>query len=260
MNAAVAGTQDPFAASWHDWQRQRLAAATEPHGPAALTLTAWLSEEPRELPALPGTWRAAGTSIVGSGFAPGEITLPGGEAVTGEAVLDDGVTELRAGERALRRFERDGSLALRIFDPASPGRLGLRAIEAYDPEPRWRLGARFEPGEQRREIELADGYRRTAATSGSLAFELDGEPLRLTGTVGPAGISVVFGDATNGVESYGFRFLTVPLPDDEGRTVVDFTRAYLPPCAFSDQFVCPLPVAENRLAVPIRAGERVVLR
>ncbi|RGE24356.1 DUF1684 domain-containing protein [Leucobacter sp. wl10] len=136
----------------------------------------------------------------------------------------------------------------------------MRGIEAYAPHEAWRLGARFDPEAAERRIELVDGYVATRETSGSVVFELDGVERRLTGTLGPGGITVVFGDATNGAESYGFRFVVAPLPDDRGATVIDFNRAFLPPCAFSDQFVCPLPTPENRLPVPIRAGERLVRR
>ena len=58
-------------------------------------------------------------------------------------------------------------------------------------------------------------------------------------------------------ETYGAgRFLWVDAPDAYGRTVVDFNRAYNPPCAFSAFATCPLPPAQNRLPLEIRAGEK----
>lgn len=65
-------------------------------------------------------------------------------------------------------------------------------------------------------------------------------------------------DGTSGVDAYRFRFLPIDLPSEDGTVTVDFNRAYLPPCAFSDQYVCPLPPAGNRLGVRIEAGERVM--
>ncbi|MFT4232963.1 MAG: DUF1684 domain-containing protein [Leucobacter sp.] len=203
----------------------------------------------------------AGAGEPGAGEAV--IGEPGTERTARGPAIGDGPrasAELRSGERAIRRLERDGKIALRIFDPAAPGRTGLRGIEAYPPDPAWCLGARFDPETAEREIELFDGYTAHRITSGSVVFELDGVERRLTGTLGPDGIAVVFGDATNGDESYGFRFVAVPPPDADGATTIDFNRAYLPPCSFSDQFVCPLPTPENRLPVPIRAGERLVRR
>lgn len=258
--ASADGAQSA-ADEWSAWQRERYAAATAPYGTASLTLTAWVSSEPREIPGLPGRWRARGGAIVGSEFETGAYTTVDGTPLAGEVVLEqNGRVEARAGARAIRRFARGDQLAVRIFDPAAEGRVTLQAIEAYAPDEAWRIAARFEAAAEEREIELADGYRHEVETSGSDVFLREGVEYRLTATVRPTGIAVVFGDTTNGVESYGFRFLTVALPDAEGRTTIDFNRAYLPPCAFSDQFVCPLPTPENRLPIPIRAGEWSLVR
>ena len=264
--AGAARTGEPraprgFVAEWEAWQRERIAAAGAPYGPASLTLTGWLGDEPRAVPGLPGLWRSKGGAIVGSGFAAGAYTVPGVGPVSDEVTLAaDGPAEIYAGERSIRRFARGEQLALRVFDPAAEGRRGLRAIAAYEPDESWRLAARFEADRVEREIELADGYTQLAETSGAVVWVREGVEFRLTATLRPTGISIVFGDETNGGESYGFRFLSAELPDADGRTVLDFNRAYLPPCAFSDQFVCPLPTRENRLPLPIRAGERSVVR
>ena len=67
---------------------------------------------------------------------------------------------------------------------------------------------------------------------------------------------VPFGDLTNGTETYAAgRYI------DLERTVsglyeVDFNRAYHPYCFYNPKYDCPYPPPENRLQVPIRAGER----
>ena len=69
---------------------------------------------------------------------------------------------------------------------------------------------------------------------------------------------LVFADATTGTQSKPpGRFLVVPRPPDgeAGEVEIDFNRAYLPPCAFSDEFNCPLPPPAHRLAVAVTAGE-----
>ena len=69
---------------------------------------------------------------------------------------------------------------------------------------------------------------------------------------------LVFGDETNGETTYeGGRFLYVDLPNEMGQTVIDFNRAYNPPCAFSPYSTCPQPLRQNRLALAVTAGERV---
>ena len=69
-------------------------------------------------------------------------------------------------------------------------------------------------------------------------------------------MSYVFGDPTNGHETYGGgRFLYTGAPDADGRVIVDFNRAYNPPCVFSRFATCPLPWPANRLPVRVEAGQ-----
>jgi len=68
-------------------------------------------------------------------------------------------------------------------------------------------------------------------------------------------LSFIFRDLTAGKETYGSgRFLDTELGKD-GAVVLDFNKAYNPPCAFTPYATCPLPPKENRLAVRIEAGE-----
>ena len=69
-------------------------------------------------------------------------------------------------------------------------------------------------------------------------------------------VFVPFRDATSGIDSYGSaRYLDLEQrPDDD--YVVDFNYAYNPYCAYSDDYICPLPPKENWLEVAIRAGEK----
>ncbi|MGA9524755.1 MAG: DUF1684 domain-containing protein, partial [Myxococcaceae bacterium] len=64
------------------------------------------------------------------------------------------------------------------------------------------------------------------------------------------------GDLTNRSDTYGAgRFLYTDLPRD-GQVVLDFNRAYNPPCAFTPYATCPLPTRENKLPIRIEAGEK----
>ena len=66
----------------------------------------------------------------------------------------------------------------------------------------------------------------------------------------------ILGDRTNGDTTYGAgRYLYADLEADD-RIVVDFNKAYTPPCAFTPFATCPLPPPENRLGIPIEAGEK----
>jgi hypothetical protein len=67
---------------------------------------------------------------------------------------------------------------------------------------------------------------------------------------------MVFADETSGQTTYGGgRYLWIQAPDEQGRVVLDFNRAYNPPCVWTPFATCPLPTRNNRLTVPIEAGE-----
>jgi uncharacterized protein (DUF1684 family) len=105
------------------------------------------------------------------------------------------------------------------------------------------------------------GQINTQPSPGAVVFRVGGERLRLDVTGNPEGrsFSVVFGDETNGLETYGGgRFLTVDAPDENGNLFIDFNRAYNPPCVFTEFATCPLPPPQNRLPGRIEAGEKVV--
>lgn len=92
-----------------------------------------------------------------------------------------------------------------------------------------------------------------------IVFTRDGIDYSLAAYWDDRELLLVFGDETNGDTSYGVgRFLRV-LPDEDGTITLDFNRAYLPPCAFSNFFNCPMPPRQNRFAVRVEAGERTVL-
>lgn len=112
------------------------------------------------------------------------------------------------------------------------------------------------------EMDTSDGKNRRMRRIGTLQFTLKGQPLTLTAFV-DAGendmrrLFVPFGDLTAGTETYpGGRYLDL----DRTATGVydlDFNRAYHPFCLFNPDYVCPIPPKENRLTVPVRAGEKL---
>ncbi len=104
------------------------------------------------------------------------------------------------------------------------------------------------------------------ARIGWVSFEVDGTPARLAVywlNEYAGGIFIPFRDATSGTESYGGgRYLWdsskgADLGADGERMVIDFNYAYHPSCVYDPIWSCPLAPVENRLTVPIRAGERL---
>jgi uncharacterized protein (DUF1684 family) len=103
---------------------------------------------------------------------------------------------------------------------------------------------------------VLDGVVEEQTAAGTVEFQLLGETHKLEAIAASRGqLWFVFRDQTAGKETYGAaRFLYAP-PPKNGITVLDFNRAYNPPCAFNPYTTCPLPVKQNILPLAIQAGE-----
>jgi len=112
------------------------------------------------------------------------------------------------------------------------------------------------------QIPTTDGRQRPARRAGTLTFEVDSTPMRLTGyeldgAHSDGRLFVPFLDATTGKESYGAgRYIDLE-PDEDGTYAIDFNLAYHPTCVYNPMTSCPMTPAENRLPVRIEAGERL---
>ena len=108
------------------------------------------------------------------------------------------------------------------------------------------------------EIEDVLGQTTFDTLPGQLVFKLEGKTCRVSATGEPGdALFLVFADPTNGESTYpAGRFLVIAPPDSNGLYTVDFNRAYNPPCCFTPYATCPLPPPENRLPVPVTAGEK----
>ncbi|MCE0509630.1 MULTISPECIES: DUF1684 domain-containing protein [Microbacterium] len=212
------------------WQAERRAAVTSATGNLALIETRWTGERPD----LEAEQRAAADTVT---VTPIERT----NIETGEA------------EHGLRVWDADAP-AIRAFD----------RIDTYEYDPAWVLEGHFTPvaGDRRVSFEHIrdNGGTRDLVVPGDIRLELAGQEYTLAAFDDGGTLLLVFGDETNGAETYGSgRFLFVQLRDDEGSVVLDFNRAFVPPCGFSAQYNCPLPPASNRFPLPIRAGEKNVV-
>lgn len=175
-------------------------------------------------------------------------------------------TVLRSGSVSFTLVRRNGLLALRVRDNASPVRTGFAGIALFPHDPALRVEARVEvppPGAtvaitnvtgfvEEQPVAAVLRFRMPEAGAGGAATER-----RLVATAGSGGrLFVVFGDETNGVETYGGgRFLDIAAPVD-GVAWIDFNRATNPPCSFTPYATCPLPPEDNRLPVRVPAGEK----
>jgi uncharacterized protein len=196
---------------------------------------------------------AAGVDVTHDGKKVGSLDLASDE--TGKA------TVLRHGTLSFYLIRRGEKLGVRVKDSASPERKSFRGIGSFPVSPAWRVAARFEPYPAGRTIPIPNvlGNVTREPSPGALVFSIGGREYRLDAVEeqGEDDLFLIFGDSTNGTTTYGAgRFLYAPRAGKDGRTVVDFNKAYNPPCAFTPFATCPLPPPQNRLPIAVKAGEK----
>ena len=157
-------------------------------------------------------------------------------------------------------IERGGRLAIRLKDLNAEARRTFRGLNWFPVDERLRVTARFVPHGELRPLSVPNilGQIEKMPSPGYAVFELEGKEQRAFGvfeTPGATELFFIFKDSTSGRETYpSGRFLYSSLPKD-GKVVLDFNKAYNPPCAFTDFATCPLPPKENWLTAGVKAGE-----
>ncbi|HVB83711.1 MAG TPA: DUF1684 domain-containing protein [Rhodanobacteraceae bacterium] len=275
-STSVAGADDAYHQQIVHWRQQRLQTLTAADGWLTLVGLIWLRPGGQTL------GRAADNSIVlpvGPAHL-GMFTLTADDRVRLDLATDSGATvdgravasvelcddrdprpsQVRFGTSSLTLLDRSGRKALRVKDSTATTRTAFRGLDYFPVDPSWRIEARFEPFVPVHHIELATevGTVEHYVVPGRIVFERDGQRVTLLPVIeapGDTRLFVVFADRTSGHEAYGAaRFLYLDAPRD-GRVVLDFNRAYNPPCAFTAFATCPLPPPENRLPLRVTAGE-----
>jgi uncharacterized protein (DUF1684 family) len=194
---------------------------------------------------------------------PGVRLTAGGKPVKPGMVLkadaDGEPTLVQLGSLSFYVIKRGGKYGVRIKDSQSPVRASFKGLDEFPIRPEWRVVARFEPSKGKK-IPIANiiGQVEETPSPGAVVFDWKGKTYRIDAIEGSpeGGLFLVFGDQTNGKETYGAgRFLDTD-PPKNGKVVVDFNTAYNPPCAFTAFATCPLPPKQNKLALRIEAGEK----
>jgi uncharacterized protein (DUF1684 family) len=157
-------------------------------------------------------------------------------------------------------IKRDGNLALRLRDFEHPAIDAFGPIESYPIDLDLRVKGTLKPFEEPRILNVnttIEGLGYRPRSPGTVAFEIDGKVHELEAYESGDELFFVFGDLTSGRETYpAGRFLYAAAPDHRGETILDFNRAYSPPCAFNEFATCPVASPRNRLSVRIEAGEK----
>lgn len=277
MTDAPTISADDLEAEVHVYREARLARLTAPTGWLALVNKSWLAEgtwtigsDPEcdiVLPdgnAPPHVGRVTRTGLeVRFETAPGVVAVARGGPIRSLVLRSDAESapdRVTVGSLQIEVIRRGDDLAVRVRDPDNPARRAFAGVPTYAVDPAFWIAARFHTDDTPFRIELtdSDGRPQLQTSAGTATFEIAATPCRLRLFHEREGgrLFVPFGDATNRTDTYGAgRFLYAPLPAD-GRVVLDFNKAFNPPCALTPFAACPLPPADNRLSVRIEAGEK----
>jgi uncharacterized protein (DUF1684 family) len=276
LAAGTAGAaDDAHRAEVLDWREKRAARLSAPEGWLALVGLHWLAPGTQTIGSAPDNdvVLAVGPPQLGTvTLAHGAVTLAladGAAARIGDSdarsatLAPDSTgapTLVRMGEASFSVIQRGDRFGLRVRDPQARTRTAFAGIDQFDIDPAWRFEARFEAHAPGRTIDIVNvlDMLEPMKNPGVVVFEKDGREHRLEALddTGDGQLFLIFADRTNGKLTYGpGRFLYAPPPVD-GKTIVDFNRAYNPPCAFTPYSTCPLPPPENRLDLVVEAGEK----
>ncbi|TFC18932.1 DUF1684 domain-containing protein [Cryobacterium algoritolerans] len=255
-------------------RRQRASAVIAPQGNLALMNTQWITGDvgvSQPIWGVPGLWSplpigscglllrapASDAILVDDELVHGDVVVSGMDAVSPSRIrFSDTVTGTVIANE-------EGDHALRVWDADSEAIRDFRAIEAFPYDQAWVVEAKFTPDAGTSDVSIAylkeEGKTRANTVPGEISFTLGAEEHRLVVYQDGPSWLLVFADATTGDTSYSVgRFLRVA-PGYKGAVSLDFNLAYLPPCAFSYNFSCPIPPKQNRLGIAVTAGERNVL-
>jgi uncharacterized protein (DUF1684 family) len=245
-------------------------------------IAAWHADREAALKAEDGWLSLAGLFWLHEGSNPfgkdpgGEIVLPDGPAHAGVFHLDhgkvtvtvDGGTRevkpdsndvVKVGRLRLLTIKRADKYGIRVKDPESQARHEFKGIQSFPTDDSYRVTARWVAEPRKIPILNVIGQTEESECPGYAVFQLHGREFTLHPILEEPGakeLFYIFRDETTGKETYpAGRFFYSGMPKD-GHVILDFNKAYNPPCAFTPYATCPLPPPENRLAVRIEAGEK----
>lgn len=171
-----------------------------------------------------------------------------------------GPTVIELGNLRMHVIKRGERLGLRLKDLNSEAVRKYAGPIFFPLDMSYRVTGTFSPSDGKRTVDVPNVLGDVTPTPivGEVHFKLNGQDLTLTALGGDQakGLTFVISDLTSKTDTYpGGRFLDSD-PVVDGHVVLDFNRAYSPPCAVTPYATCPLAPKENRLQVAIPAGEK----
>ena len=262
---------------WKAWQVKRADSIGGTNGWATLVGLHWLPEGAQtvgsastndlvisspSIPASVGVFTRKDL-LVSFTASAGAVVEVDGRRVTRLDMVSDAhgkPTRLNLGTLSIIVIERGDRLGLRVRDSEAATRRAFKGLRWFPYDPHWKVEGRFLPFTMPRTLRVPDvtGSSQEFTSPGQLMFLWGGAEYRLdvVEEADTPDYFVLFRDRTSGKATYGAgRFLYVTRPEIDGRVVIDFNRAYTPPCGFTAFALCPLPPRQNWLPLHVRAGE-----
>lgn len=250
------------------WQKRRYEGLQKPDSWLTLVGLAWLKEGKNliKLPTKPPTEITVDLAKgVATLHSQSGLTVDGKElqqpVILRDDTAPDGPLKVTKGTLTFHAIRRSEKYAIRMRDSESDARKNFKGLEYFPIDPQWKIEARFEPFNPPRKIPITNvlGMTSEETAPGTLVFERDGKTIRLQPILeqGETDLFVIFKDETSGKETYpAARYLYAKPAGPDGKVILDFNKAYNPPCAFTPFATCPLPPAQNRLPFRVEAGEK----
>lgn len=212
-------------------------------------------------PAHAGSFTLQGKTVTAQFAAGANATIAGKPAITAELQPDTtgNPTIVELGKLRLHVIVRGPRVGIRLKDLESDAVRQYRVPQFFPLDLSYRVTAAWIPSDGKQTVAVPNVLGDISPTpiAGTAVFKINGQELKLTDLGGDAarGLFFVFTDLTSKTDTYpGGRFLKTD-PVTDGTAVLDFNRAYNPPCAVTPYATCPLAPKENRLSVAIPAGE-----
>lgn len=267
----------------NQFRTQRAKNLSAPEGWLSLVALKWLQPGDTTVGSAPGsslhldhapahlaTFHLANNTVTltpPSGGFPAGTTLDGKPATPATLSYDDNhPTQLRNGGLLIIVIKRSDRLYLRVKDAEAPTRTAFHGLNWYPPDQRFVVTAKWTPYNPPKSLTIPNilGLTETDPSPGVAEFTLNGQTLRLEPVIEDPADKLLFfilRDTTSRTTTYGAgRFLYTQYPsnglDKPGTVVLDFNRTQNPPCAYTAYATCPLPPQQNRLNIPIPAGEK----
>jgi uncharacterized protein (DUF1684 family) len=258
------------------WRAQRVERLKAPNGWLSLIGLHWLKDGKNSVgsakdndvvlakgPAHLGVVSLAGGKATIELDAKADATIDGKKAKSAE-LLDDShekPSTVAFGSASFYLIDRNGKKGLRVKDSAAEARAKFTGIDSFAIDPSWRVEATWEAYTPAHSLDIPTvlGTVDKMPVPGKAVFTRGGKTYSLLPVLEDKDakeVWFIFADATSGKETYGAaRFLYADMPKD-GKLVIDFNKAYNPPCAFTPYATCPLAPPENRLDLRVTAGEK----